>query len=360
MRRRCRAQTNRFIMAKTLDILLFTRELSILLRSGVSLGETLESLREKTESGTLRNIIVAVSSDVENGQSLAHALERFPKVFDPLYINLVRLGESSGTLRENLDFLTRQLEGSYILRQKVRGIMLYPVIVFSMAILLGGLMSIFILPRLIRLFDSFDIVLPLSTRLLLAIAWFMQLHGIAFFLSIGLFFFLFRLLVSHRLVQPHWHRLILSLPVIGPLFRDIAVAHFFRDMGIMIQSGLPILEALAIEETVMENRFLSILVGRVSRVVAQGGSLSGELAKKEYRIFSPIVTKMIAAGERTGRLGETFFYLEHFFEDETDRKIKNMTVLLEPILLILVGAIVLFLSLAILTPIYSLTGSIRR
>lgn len=221
-------------------------------------------------------------------------------------------------------------------------------------------MSIFILPRLIRLFDSFDIVLPLSTRLLLAIAWFMQLHGIAFFLSIGLFFFLFRLLVSHRLVQPHWHRLILSLPVIGPLFRDIAVAHFFRDMGIMIQSGLPILEALAIEETVMENRFLSILVGRVSRVVAQGGSLSGELAKKEYRIFSPIVTKMIAAGERTGRLGETFFYLEHFFEDETDRKIKNMTVLLEPILLILVGAIVLFLSLAILTPIYSLTGSIRR
>jgi type II secretory pathway component PulF len=118
-----------------LEKLLFTRELSVLLKSGVPLGETLQSLWQKTKPGALRNIIETLLSNVENGQSFAHALERFPKVFDPLYINLVKLGEASGTLRENLDFLTRQLEGAYTLRKKIQGIVLYPMIVFSMALI---------------------------------------------------------------------------------------------------------------------------------------------------------------------------------------------------------------------------------
>src|SRR3972149_12193170 len=137
-----------------LDKLLFTRELSVLLKSGVPLGEALESLREKTSRGALRKIIDSLIADVENGQTLARALLRFPKVFDPLYVNLVKLGEVSGTLRENMDFLTRQIESAYTLRKKIQSIALYPVIVLSMALILGAFISVFILPRLIRLFDS--------------------------------------------------------------------------------------------------------------------------------------------------------------------------------------------------------------
>jgi len=343
-----------------LEKLLFTRELSVLLHSGVPLGETLESLHNKTKRGDLRTLTETLLADVENGQSFAHSLERFPKVFDPLYVNLVKLGEASGTLRENLDFLTRQLEGSYALRKKIQSIMLYPMIVLSMALLLGALISVFILPRLIKLFDSFDVVLPLSTQILLALATFMQQYGFFFFLGIFAFILLFRFTVGLTFVKPYWHRILLHLPLFGGLVRDVAVAHFCRDMGIMLQSGLPIIEALSVEEKVMTNRAFARLVAGLSQAVSQGKTLSDELSRSRYESVSPLAIKMISAGERTGKLSETFLYLENFFEQETDRKIKNMTVLFEPILLIFIGMIVTFLAVAILTPIYSLTGSVKR
>jgi len=347
-------------MMSHLEKLLFTRELSVLLHSGVPLGETLESLHNKTKRGDLRTLTETLLADVENGQSFAHSLERFPKVFDPLYVNLVKLGEASGTLGENLDFLTRQLEGSYALRKKIQSIMLYPMIVLSMALLLGALISVFILPRLIKLFDSFDVVLPLSTQILLALATFMQQYGFFFFLGIFSFILLFRFTVGLTFVKPYWHRILLHLPLFGGLVRDVAVAHFCRDMGIMLQSGLPIIEALSVEEKVMTNRAFARLVAGLSQAVSQGKTLSDELSRSRYESVSPLAIKMISAGERTGKLSETFLYLENFFEQETDRKIKNMTVLFEPILLIFIGMIVTFLAVAILTPIYSLTGSVKR
>lgn len=348
-----------FSSPSRLETLLFTRELAVLLRSGVSLGEALQSLEEKAPR-SFRIVLRTLLMDVENGQSLAHALERFPKTFDPLFINLVKLGEASGTLRENLDFLTRQLEESYALRKKIQGVMLYPTIVLSLALVLGSLMSIFILPRLIRLFDSFDVVLPLSTRVLLNIAAFMEAHGVAFFLTLFGCLFLCRFVVALPSVKPHWHRFLLRLPILGGLFRDVAIAHFCRDMGVMIGSGLPILEALQVEESVMGNRAFAQLVAALSLSMAQGKTLADELSKQRYAVVSPLAVKMIATGERTGKLGATFLYLEHFFEAEADRKIKNMTMLFEPLLLVVIGLIVAFLALAILTPIYSLTGSVRR
>jgi len=238
--------------------------------------------------------------------------------------------------------------------------MLYPMIVLSMALLLGALISVFILPRLIKLFDSFDVVLPLSTQILLALATFMQQYGFFFFLGIFAFILLFRFTVGLTFVKPYWHRILLHLPLFGGLVRDVAVAHFCRDMGIMLQSGLPIIEALSVEEKVMTNRAFARLVAGLSQAVSQGKTLSDELSRSRYESVSPLAIKMISAGERTGKLSETFLYLENFFEQETDRKIKNMTVLFEPILLIFIGMIVTFLAVAILTPIYSLTGSVKR
>lgn len=347
-------------MVNHIDKLLFTRELSVLLHSGVPLGETLQSLREKTKRGPLQEVIGGILADVENGQSFAHALERFPKVFDPLYVNLVKIGEASGTLRENLDFLTRQLEGSYALRKKIQGILLYPMIVLSVAVILGSLISIFILPRLIRLFDSFDVVLPFSTRILLWMASFMQTFGAIFFLILFVAVMVFRGVTLLPRVRPYWHRFLLSFPVLGGLLRDVMIAQFCRNMGIMLSSGLPIVEALTIEERVTENRAMAQLIARVSQSVATGKTLSDALTGVSSAFVSPLAVKMIAAGERTGKLSETLLYLEHFFASEADRKIKNITVLFEPVLLLVVGGVVIFLALAILTPIYSLMGSVRR
>ena len=347
-------------MISHLDKLLFTREISVLLKSGVPLGEALQSLEEKTSKGELKRTIKALLSDIENGQSFSHALARFPKVFDALSVNLVKIGEASGTLKENLDFLARQLEASYTLRKKIQAILLYPVLVLGIALSLGAMISIFILPKLIRLFDSFQVTLPWSTRALLTIASFMQLHGILFFISLFVIFLLLRIGVMLPLVRPYWHSVLLRLPILGTFFQNIAIAHFCRDIGTMLKSGLPVLEALIIEEQVMENRAMARLVKKLTLAVAQGRTLADELSKKSYTIIPAIAIKMIASGEKTGKLDETLIYLESFFETEVDRRIKNMTVLFEPILLLIIGAVVIFLALAILTPIYSLTGSVRR
>ena len=347
-------------MITQVEKMLFTRELSVLMKSGIPLGEALESLEEKASRGTLRHTISALLSDIRNGQPFSRALTRFPNVFDDLSVNLVKIGESSGTLKENLDFLARQQEDAYALRKKIQAIMLYPMIVLSAALLLSAMISIFILPKLISLFESFHVALPWTTRTLLAVAQFMQASGAWFFASIFLVGLLLKMAVSLTVVRPYWHGLLLRLPLFGELTRSIATAHFCRDVGTMLQSGLPVLEALQVEERVMENRAMAQLVKKLAGAVAAGRTLSDELTKKEYAVIPMMAAKMIAAGEKTGRLDETLLYLEHFFETEVDRKIKNMTVLFEPLLLLVIGALVVFLALAILTPIYSLTGSIRR
>ncbi len=349
-----------FFSVSHIDKLLFTRELSILMKSGVSLGEALESLEEKSGKGRMAKVIRSLIQDVDNGQILSRALARFPKVFDDLYINLVQIGEASGTLTENLEFLSQQLDNSFVLRKKIQGILLYPSIVLSMALILSAGISIFILPRLTKLFSAFNVDLPLSTRALLSLASFMESYGVIFFIGLFSLFVGFRILIALSLFKAPWHRFLLSLPGLGSFFQDVAIAHFCRDMGIMLQSGLPILEALQVEERVMNNRALARLIGDLAEATAQGRSLSEELSRKHYKLISLLAVKMIAAGEKTGNLSDTFLYLESFYKSEVDRRIKNMTVLFEPVLLLVIGVIVVFLALAILTPIYSLTGSVRR
>ncbi len=346
-------------MISHLEKLLFTRELSVLLKSGLPLGEALESLREKSR-GTLREVIGALLNDIENGQPFSVALTRFPKVFNDLSVNLVRIGESSGTLKENLDFLARQEERAYTQKKKIQAILLYPMIVLLLALILSAFISVFILPKLIRLFDSFHVTLPWTTQALLALAHFMQTSGGVFFTTLFLGLFLARMVIALPRVQPFWHALLLRLPITGEVSRYIATAHFCRDLGTMLQSGVPVLEALEVEERVMENRAMARLVKQLAQAVAEGRTLSEELAKQSYRVIPAIALKMIASGEQTGRLAETLLYLEEFFESEVDRRIKNMTVVLEPLLLLIIGAVVVFLALAILTPIYSLTGSLKR
>ncbi len=347
-------------MISYIERLIFTRELAVLLKSGISLGEALESLQEKAGRKETRHVIGTLLSDVQNGQPLSSGLARFPKIFTSLAVNLVRIGEASGTLQKNMEFLAEQQERAYALRKKIQGIVLYPMIVLSMALLLSAFISVFILPKLIRLFDSFQVTLPWTTRVLLAISHFMQNYGLEFFISLFLGVGLLRIMVALAAVRPYWHMFLFRLPITGELSRNIATAHFCRDVGTMLQSGLPVLEALQIEVSVIENQAFSRRVAMLAQAVAEGRTLSDELHKKSHDIFPLIAIKMIASGEKTGRLDETLLYLERFFETEVDRKIKNMAVLFEPILLLVIGSLVVFLALAILTPIYSLTGSIRR
>ncbi len=349
-----------FFRVSMMQKMLFTRELALYLKSAVPLSEALSSLGQHEKLPRFQGVIRLLQHDVENGQSFAHALSRHPKVFDSLYVNLVSVGEASGTLPNSLAHLADFLERSYALRKKVGSIFLYPSMIIISALALGGFITVYILPQLVRLFGSFRIELPLATKILLGFAGLVENHGLTLLITLVAIAAGLRLLLVFGWMKRFVHRTVLVLPVVGPFLRQYYLAAFFHDVGVLLRSGMPIAEVFLVEEKAHRNVVFSELSADLGRALERGEELWQEIELHQSGLFPPLVAKMIAAGERSGKLEETFFYLSDFFDAEVDRSVKNFTILLEPFLLIVIGAIVAFLAVAILAPIYSLSGSIHR
>ncbi|QQR78600.1 MAG: type II secretion system F family protein [Candidatus Moraniibacteriota bacterium] len=349
-----------FFRVSMMQKMLFTRELALYLKSAVPLNEALESLGQHEKLPGFKGVIGQLRNDIENGQSFAHALARHPKVFDNLYVSLVSVGEASGTLSHSLEHLADFLERSYALRKKVGSIFLYPSMIIFSALALGGFITVYILPQLVRLFGSFHIELPLATKILLGFAELVERHGLVVLGGIAIFVIGLRFLLAFGWAKRIAHRTVLALPIVGPFLRQYYLAAFFHDIGVLLRSGMPIAEVFLVEEKAHRNVVFSALSADLGRALQSGKELWQEIELHQSSLFPPLVAKMIAAGERSGKLEETFFYLSDFFDAEVDRAVKNFTILLEPFLLIVIGAIVAFLAVAILAPIYSLSGSIHR
>lgn len=349
-----------FSRTSFLDVLLFTKHLSVMIKSGITVAESVKSLHEQTKSGALKDILSHVLSGVENGDTLAKSLSKYPDTFSNFYINLIAIGEESGVLQENLDFLSKQLGKEYALRKKVQGILLYPIIVFSVAFIMSGLISIFILPKLVTLFESFDVTLPLSTRILLAISHIMQLYGILIFGGIIVFGMIMRVSLIIPRVRYAYHWCLLNTPLLGIFLQNVYISSLCRDLGMMLKAGLSITRALQVEYATTTNLIFKGYIGKLQLSVAKGEMISKELLTGEFTKIPPLVSKMIDVGERTGKLEESFLYLGDFFEEEVDNTAKNFSTILEPVLLLVIGLIVAFVALAIISPIYSLTGSVHR
>ncbi|TSC64432.1 MAG: type IV pilus assembly protein PilC, partial [Parcubacteria group bacterium Gr01-1014_106] len=295
----------------------------------------------------------------QRGEALSVACARFPNVFPPLFISILRWGEAGGALPESLERLALQLEKDLQLRRAVRSALLYPTMVIGATLVLGILLSTFVLPRLLTVFESFQLDLPLTTRIFLFIARQLSDHGIrigatALFLVLGS-------LVVFRLsfLRPSLHRMVLRLPVVGYLIRQLNLARTERILGSLIRSGIPITEALDITSTAVSNaRFQEAL--RDVRAQTQRGLAIATILAKYPQLFPPLHSQMVAVGEETGKLHDVLLYLADFAEEEVAQLTKNLTTSLEPVLLILVGLVVGGVALAILAPIYQLTGSLTK
>lgn len=354
------AQFQLFQHVTFLDKLLFTKHLSILIESGITIVESLDILAEQTASPAFKQVITAVSSDIKNGQTFTSALSRHPEVFDTLYVSLMEVGEKSGTIDTNLAYLASQLSKEYAFRKKIKGALMYPTIVFVAATIVGFSISIFVLPKLIDLFQGFDVALPLTTQILLWFANVMKFFGIFILIAFIGLVFLIRYLISLPSVKPVWENIVLSLPIVGPLIVNAELSLLCRSLGIMLKSGLPITTALEIQAKISSNAVFVTYAESLLSAVTNGKSVSQELEGGGYDKVPIIMTKMIAVGERTGNLDKTFAYLGEFFEEELDDSTKNLTTMIEPIMLLFVGLIVAFVALAIISPIYQLTGSIKK
>lgn len=350
-----------FSRVNFVDILFFTKHLSIMIKSGITIFESVDILASETQSEAFRKVLTALRNDLANGQPISKALEKHPHVFSSFYISLIAIGEESGKLEENLDYLAIALAKEYSFRRKIKGALIYPSIIVAFMILVGIPMVIFVLPKLTELFEQLDIDLPLTTRLLIGFADVMKHYGIFIFASLIGIFLLARLLIQvHEPLRRKWHAYLLAMPIFGNIIRNAQLTYFFRNLGVMLKSGLPIIRSFDIAYKTTDNLIFKDYIKRLQDAIIKGKDIAKELESHTYKKIPPIAVKMIGVGEKTGELDETLLYLGDFFEEEVDSAAKNMTTTLEPILLLIVGVIVAFVAMAIITPIYEFTGSIKR
>ena len=340
------------------DMALFAKNMAIMLKSGLPLYEAV-SIAQESSQGKLKQALDEVSQSIQSGQSLSDSFARHPKVFSGLFVNATMAGESSGTLVENLENISTELEKERELKSKIQGAMVYPIVVLITAFILGMVLALVVLPKITPLFSGLRIELPFSTRVLIAVSEFMQAYGIWFAIAMFGAVFAFVWFIRQKFSHPITHRIMLLTPIIKKVNRASSLARFSRTLAMLLRSGVRIDEALEITAHSTKNYYYRKAILTISDRIKKGSKLSDNLARfPSY--FPPLLTRMVGVGEESGEFEDTLFYLAEFYEDEVDQSTKALSTAVEPILLFLIGGVVAFLALSIITPIYEITGNIKR
>jgi type IV pilus assembly protein PilC len=341
-----------------IDKLLFTKHLSMMTKTDTTILEALDILASLAESRAFKKIIKQILEDIKNGKSLSESMAKNPKVFDAFYTNIIAIGETSGTLEKSFTYLSIQLAKEYAFRKIVQGAMIYPVIVL---IAVGGVgmgVSIFVLPKLLDLFTGFGVNLPWTTKILIAFASLMQNAGGFVITGLIVIIILIRIILKLRLLKPYVDRIFFEIPFFGKIVKNAEATIFCRNLGTLLKSGIPINSALVIVLKISTNFVIQESIIYLLGATEKGKSLGEEFDSHHFKYFPPLMTKMIAIGEKTGNLSDTLLYLSDFFEEEVNNAMKNISTLLEPVMLLVIGALVAFIALAIISPLYQLTGSV--
>jgi type IV pilus assembly protein PilC len=341
-----------------IDRLTFTKNLSVMIKAGMTIDESLRSLRDQATKPLIKRILKRVVSSVEAGQSLADSLAMFPRQFNKIFINIIRTGEESGNLEENLKQLAIQLEKDNTLRRRIKSAMMYPIIVLVTAFVIGMSLALFVLPRVTKIFKQLDVEPPLATRILLVVADFLQDYGV--FVFIGLFaLIIFTIWLGKRkFMHPIVHPIYLNIPAFGKIVLNINLARFCRTLGTLLKSGIPISQSLEILYDTMENSVFKKSIKEFKAQVAEGVTLADTL-EKYPKVYPVLVSKMVSVGEKTGDLEGILLYLAEFYEAEVEVSTRDLATILEPILLLIIGLIVGFVAIAIITPLYNVLGGVR-
>lgn len=342
---------------KTHDKIIFARSLGSMIEAGLPLSHALVVLERQTKSVLLKKIINQLVEAVSKGQMFSQALAVNPKVFSPLFISMVKAGEQSGTMAQSLKAITTQMESAYNLQRKVRGAMVYPAIILGIMIVIGILMLTYVVPTLTRTFKDLKVELPMSTKLVLWVSDLLRHDWILlslFFIFVGsIFYFWARRPRGKRII----HLAIIKIPVIGEIVREVNSARTARTLSSLVDSGVDIVEAIRITRDVLQNVHYKAVLNEVEMAVNKGEPISKVfgLHPKLYPVF---LGEMVAVGEETGKIGEMLGNVAVFYEQDVGEKTKDMSTIIEPILMVFIGASVGFFALAMISPMYSLVDAI--
>ncbi|MCB9727314.1 MAG: type II secretion system inner membrane protein GspF [Deltaproteobacteria bacterium] len=341
-----------------MEVAEITRQLSTLARAGIPVVEAIAAISEQLENKKLKAVMSRVKRDVSEGASLASALREHPKVFGDLYVNMVHAGESSGNLDVVFDRLADFTESQVRLRAKLMGALMYPIIMAGLGMVIVSLMMLFVVPKISEMFDEMGAELPLITRILIGSSNFAQtfwplilLGGIV---GVGAF-------ARWRRSEdgkPKWDRFVLRVPVFGPLIRMLNIARFARTLSTLLASGVPILSAMTICRSVLTNNVLGDAVDEAREAVKEGQSIADPLKRSGQ--FPAMVTHMVAVGEKSGELEGMLGNVADSYEIQVDSKITQLTSVMEPVVIVIMGISVAFLVFAILMPMMQMNEVIAN
>jgi type IV pilus assembly protein PilC len=337
---------------KTKDLSIFTRQFATMIDAGLPIVQCLDILGEQSESKLLRNTVRTIRQDVEGGATLADALRKHPKIFDALYINMVEAGEAGGVLNTVLNRIALFIEKANKLKKKVKGAMIYPCAIIAVAVIVVSILLIFVIPVFAELYGSMGKALPAPTQITINISnWFVA-SWYYLLLALGGVVAAVRFYYQSDQGRMNIDGLLLRLPVVGDMLRKVAVARFSQNMAILLSSGVPILEGLAITARTAGNKVVekAIMDSRVS--ISQGKTVAEPLG--ESKIFPPMVCHMVAVGETTGGLDGMLRKIAEFYEEEVDDAVASLTALMEPMIMVVLGVILGGLVISMYLPIFQL------
>jgi type IV pilus assembly protein PilC len=338
---------------KLKNILLFTRNLSTMLASGLPILQALEVISHDKDNDVMRGFIVKLRSNISGGKTLAETFAEYPEHFSSLYTSLIKAGEKSGTLDKILLRLGNYLERSETLRKKVKKALIYPAAIITVAFIVSSIMLIFVVPKFKSLFDSFGAKLPLFTRIIIAISNFMQSYWWIVVLIIMALVWMFRRGMRNSLKFHFWvDSTLLKTPIIGEILRKAVIARFARTLSTTLESGMPITEAMRSMVDIMGNRVYSRAVAQICTDVTSGHQLNVSMTSSG--LFPHMVIQMISVGEASGSLSPMLHKVADYYEEEVNYAVDNLSSLLEPLIMLLLGVIIGSLVIAMYLPIFKL------
>lgn len=336
----------------------FARHLAVSIKTGMPLLEALNLIKEQTDSKKFRKIIDAIIHDVNNGQFLAQSLERFQFVFGDFFINLVKVGETSGSLSSSLLYVAQELKKQREINQKVRSAMVYPAVILVATLGITLFLTLFIFPKILPIFESLRVDLPITTRAVIFSLNFMKSYGVLAVAGGIILAFVLRIILTLQKVHFLFDRLMLKIPFVSLLITNLTLANFSRSLGVLLKSGMTIVDSLDIAKGTFHNAVYRREVEKVAEGVRRGESMARGLHEAK-KFFPPLMTGMIRVGETTGNLEENLEYLAEYYESEVKETVERLTTVIEPVLLIFMGVLVGFIALSIITPIYKITQGLK-
>ena len=343
---------------KAEELIIFTRQLASILSAGVPFLESLDAVSEQVQSKYFKDIVIAMRRDVEGGVSFSEALSKHKKVFNSIFISMVHSGEKAGILSEVLERLADLLERDFDNVQKIKSAMRYPIMVVGALVVAFAIIITFVVPQFSKLYSSFGTELPLPTKILIWLNYISVTYWYLIIAFLGAVFYALKRFLSTEYGIYLKDKVSISVPIFGPLIKKLILSRFTRMLSAMLKSGIPIIEALDISKDTLENRIMSDVVIKVKGEVVKGNGLAEPM--RDAKIFPPLVVQMVAIGEKSGSMESMLTKVADYFDRDADYAIKNLTPLIEPLLILVLAFFVVLLALGVFLPMWDMVKLIKN